>query len=321
MPRTDAAARSVAAPPDRTFAALVDPAAMLAWLPPRGMTGRFEHADLRPGGSYRLVLTYAEDSAAAKTTDDSDVVDVRIVELEPGRRVVQAVDFVADHPALRGTMTMTWAVEPLAVGSRITITADDVPEGIDPVDHAEGLESSLAQLAAHVDGGPTIAFAPVRMPADADAVVRFLSEHPWPFHGVAAPTVAQAAAVELASDDVASFWLTVDGQAVGLARLLDLSDIGAGAPQFDLRIQPSSRGRGLGTIATRWIADRLFTEHPALHRIEAATRADNVGMQRALAAGGFQLEGQLRQSWSDGAGRWHDTLVFGILRTEWRPPA
>ena len=52
------------APVDRVFAALVDPDLLLEWLPPEGMTGRFEHVDMRPGGSYRLVLTYRPGPAA-----------------------------------------------------------------------------------------------------------------------------------------------------------------------------------------------------------------------------------------------------------------
>ena len=39
--------------PGRVWAALVDPGALMAWLPPGGMTGRFERFDARPGGSYR----------------------------------------------------------------------------------------------------------------------------------------------------------------------------------------------------------------------------------------------------------------------------
>ena len=71
MARTDTASRVIAAPPDRVFAALVDPEALTAWLPPDGMSGRFERFDARPGGSYRLVLTYADASnARGKATAD-----------------------------------------------------------------------------------------------------------------------------------------------------------------------------------------------------------------------------------------------------------
>lgn len=54
----------VAGPPERAFDAFVDPEALVAWLPPDGMRGRFERFDLRPGGSYRLVLTCADASAS-----------------------------------------------------------------------------------------------------------------------------------------------------------------------------------------------------------------------------------------------------------------
>ena len=74
MPRTDRASRVIAAPPERVWAALVNPEALMAWLPPGGMTGRFERFDARPGGSYRMVLTYSDASGApGKATADSDV--------------------------------------------------------------------------------------------------------------------------------------------------------------------------------------------------------------------------------------------------------
>jgi uncharacterized protein YndB with AHSA1/START domain len=53
MTRTDAAARTVTAPRDRVYRALVDPEAMLQWLPPTGMTARFEHFAARAGGGFR----------------------------------------------------------------------------------------------------------------------------------------------------------------------------------------------------------------------------------------------------------------------------
>jgi uncharacterized protein YndB with AHSA1/START domain len=108
MARTDTASRVIAAPLDRVFAALVDPEALTAWLPPDGMSGRFERFDARPGGSYRLVLTYADASSArGKATADSDIVEAHFVDVVPGVRVVQAVDFVSDDPTHAGTMTMT----------------------------------------------------------------------------------------------------------------------------------------------------------------------------------------------------------------------
>lgn len=116
------------------------------------MTGRFDHFEARPGGSYRMVLTYADASGApGKATADSDIVEGRFVDIVPGVRVVQAVEFVSDYPAFAGTMTMTWQVEAEGNGTRVEIRADNVPSGISPTDHAAGLASSLANLAAYLE--------------------------------------------------------------------------------------------------------------------------------------------------------------------------
>lgn len=152
MSRTDTGSRVIAAPPERVFAALVDPEALTTWLPPDGMRARFERFDARPGGSYRMVLTYDDASAAmGKASADSDIVEARFVEITPGVRVVQAIDFVADDPAYAGTMTMTWELSAVDGGTRVEIRADDVPTGISAEDHAAGLASSLANLAAYLE--------------------------------------------------------------------------------------------------------------------------------------------------------------------------
>jgi len=151
MPRTDSASRVIAASPTAVYAALVDQDALAAWLAPAGMVGRFERFDLRRGGSYRMVLTYLDPSSSLpKSTADTDVVEVRILDLVPDARVVQAVDFVADDPAYAGTMTMTWEVAALEAGTRVTITADNVPDAVSAQDHRAGLRSSLANLADYL---------------------------------------------------------------------------------------------------------------------------------------------------------------------------
>ena len=153
MTRTDTASRLVRADPERVFAALTEADALLQWLPPSGMTGRFERFEAGPGGSYRLVLTYDDrQSGSGKATDDSDIVDARFVEVVPNRRLVQAVDFVSDDPAFAGTMTMTWELSADHGGTRIVMSAEDVPAGISPEDHATGMQSSLSNLATFVEG-------------------------------------------------------------------------------------------------------------------------------------------------------------------------
>ncbi len=151
MARTDRASRLVDAPVGRVFDALVDRHALETWLPPGDMTGRFEQFDPSPGGSYRLILTYASPASQAKSTTDADIVEVRYLDIVPNDRVVQAVDFVADAPEFAGTMTMTWTVAEEDGGTRVEIIADDVPDGISADDHAAGLSSSLDKLAQFVE--------------------------------------------------------------------------------------------------------------------------------------------------------------------------
>ena len=151
MPRTDRAERVIDAPVARVFDALVDRDALETWLPPDGMTATFERFDPTPGGSYRLVLTYAHPTdSRGKSSSDSDIVEARYVDIVPDDRVVQAVDFVSDDPAFAGTMTMTWAVQAVDGGTRVEITADDVPDGISADDHSAGLTSSLDNLARYL---------------------------------------------------------------------------------------------------------------------------------------------------------------------------
>lgn len=149
MSRTDSASRVVDADVEHVFRALVDSAQLVQWLPPDGMTARFERFDARPGGSYRLVLTYQDASSRpGKATSDSDIVEARFIDVVPDVRVIQAVDFVSDDPTFAGTMTMTWELSAQDEGTRVEIRAENVPAGITPEDHAVGLASSLGKLAA-----------------------------------------------------------------------------------------------------------------------------------------------------------------------------
>ncbi len=152
MTRTDRASLLIHADRERVFAALTDPEALVQWLPPRGMRGRFERFDMRNGGSYRLVLTY-DDAAGApgKTSAHSDVSEVRIARIIPEERIVQEVDFESDDPAFQGTMQMEWSLRSGSEGTTVEFEARDVPEGVRARDHAEGLTSSLSNLASYLE--------------------------------------------------------------------------------------------------------------------------------------------------------------------------
>ena len=159
MSHTDVGRLLVPATREAVHAALLDARARERWLPPSGMTGRFEWFDARAGGGYRLVLTYDDPTTPGKSGAATDVVDVRFTAVDPPSQVVEEADFVSADPALAGTMTMTWTLEPHADGTLVTITATDVPDGIDSADHAAAFEATLRQLAAYVaerTSGPLI---------------------------------------------------------------------------------------------------------------------------------------------------------------------
>lgn len=152
MSRTDRAASIVAAPPEAVFQAFATADALMAWLPPPTMTGRALEYDFRPGGRYVIELTY-DDSAAAhagKTEGRRDVSRGQFTAIEADARIVQTVEFDSPDPAFAGEMTMTWTFDLAAAGTRVTVTATDVPAGIGAADHAEGLTASLRNLAAYV---------------------------------------------------------------------------------------------------------------------------------------------------------------------------
>lgn len=152
--RTDAATRLIRASADSLYAAFVDPAALMAWLPPEGMSGRMLHFEPREGGRYRIELILEGDGhrLSGKTTERTDITCGRFVELVPGERIVQTVEFDSADPAFAGTMVMSWTFEPAPEGARATVTAENVPSGISAEDHAAGLASSLENLARFAEG-------------------------------------------------------------------------------------------------------------------------------------------------------------------------
>jgi DNA-binding MarR family transcriptional regulator/uncharacterized protein YndB with AHSA1/START domain len=150
--RTDTASLVVAAQPDAVYAAFADADTLMAWLPPGGMTGRALDYDFREGGRYRIELTYDEMTAAgaSKTTGSTDISSGYFLSLEPGKRIVQSVDFESMNASFAGQMIMTWAFDAVSAGTRVTITAENVPPGITQTDHDAGLRSTLENLARYL---------------------------------------------------------------------------------------------------------------------------------------------------------------------------
>jgi RimJ/RimL family protein N-acetyltransferase len=76
-------------------------------------------------------------------------------------------------------------------------------------------------------------------------------------------------------------------------------------------------GQGYGTEVARAMVAFGFTRL-ALHRITAICDPSNVGSNRVLKKAGMTLEGHLREDFPI-RGKWHDSMVYGILEREWDP--
>jgi uncharacterized protein YndB with AHSA1/START domain len=151
--RADVASRLVAARSEAIYEAFMSADNYGSWLPPKGMTAAVDIYEPRVGGAYRVVLTYdaAAKGARGKTSARSDVATGHFLELVPNQRIVQSAVFESDDPRFAGTMKIAWTFEQMPKGTRVTVVASDIPDGILKNDQQAGLASSLANLAAFVE--------------------------------------------------------------------------------------------------------------------------------------------------------------------------
>ncbi len=86
---------------------------------------------------------------------------------------------------------------------------------------------------------------------------------------------------------------------------------GSRALNIGIGLAEEHRGRGIGAVAQRLLAEELHAAGTV--RVEASTDVENVAEQRALAKAGYVLEGTLRlaQARRDGL---HDLQVWAHVR-------
>jgi uncharacterized protein YndB with AHSA1/START domain len=136
------------APRASVYRALLDAHAVATWMVPTGMTS-FVHAfDAREGGAFRISLTYDAATGTGKTTAHTDTYHGRLNE-----RVVEVIEFETTDPALRGEMTITFALADADGGTAVHAVHEGLPRGVPPADNEAGWRSSLAKLAALVEAG------------------------------------------------------------------------------------------------------------------------------------------------------------------------
>jgi uncharacterized protein YndB with AHSA1/START domain len=145
---THTASRTILASPRNVFRALIDPKAMPVWRAPQGMHMRVERYEPKAGELFRLELSYDDPAnRVGKSGDNRDVVEGRIAELDPEERIVEEVTFQSDDPSFAGTMRVVTTLAPVQGGTKVTISAENVPPGVSEADHLEGMNSTLKNLA------------------------------------------------------------------------------------------------------------------------------------------------------------------------------
>jgi uncharacterized protein YndB with AHSA1/START domain len=151
--RVDSASRIIKASPRTIYQAFLDPEAVASWRPPEGMKARIYAFDPREGGAFRMSFGYTATHHAVpgKTTEHDDVFHGTFLELVPDERIVEVVEFESDDPAFAGAMTITTTLTPVPGGTEVAIRCENVPSGIRPSDHWEGMTSTLGNLAGFVE--------------------------------------------------------------------------------------------------------------------------------------------------------------------------
>lgn len=144
--------RTIAAPRQAVYDALLDADGVRRWMVPDGMTSEIHEFEPVEGGRFRISLTYDATDQAGKTAANTDTYHGTFARLVPGHEVVQVVEFETDDPDLQGEMTITYQFSDAGladgtVGTLVTSAHENLPPGIDPAENEQGWRMSLNKLA------------------------------------------------------------------------------------------------------------------------------------------------------------------------------
>jgi uncharacterized protein YndB with AHSA1/START domain len=134
--------RVLRAAPEKIYRALLDPDAMVKWLPPNGFTGRIHHIDAKVGGTYTMSFTNF-------TTGQSHSFGGTYLELVPHERIRHTDKF--DDPSLPGEMHTTISLKKVSVGTELSVVQEGIPEAIPPEACYLGWQESLTLLTQFVE--------------------------------------------------------------------------------------------------------------------------------------------------------------------------
>ncbi|WP_449373581.1 GNAT family N-acetyltransferase [Arthrobacter psychrolactophilus] len=164
----------------------------------------------------------------------------------------------------------------------------------------------------------SITFAPMT-PADTEDLIDFLTSNRFPFHVLPAPQDADKRTKiqngHFWNEDTQGHWVVRGEHRIGMASLEDLQE--DDAPLFDLRLDETQRGKGVGVEVLRALCDMVFESMPNLLRFEGQTREDNIAMRKTFLRAGFLKEAHYRLGWPTNDGGHVASTAYSILRQDW----
>ena len=147
------ASRHVKATRANVYRALLNAGAVATWMVPDGMTSHVHMFEAREGGSFRISLSYDEQTGTGKTTAHTDTYHGRFIKLVPNEQVVEAMEFETADDSMRGEMTITFTLTDADGGTDVLAVHDNLPPSLSPADNEIGWRMALDKLAALVEAG------------------------------------------------------------------------------------------------------------------------------------------------------------------------
>jgi uncharacterized protein YndB with AHSA1/START domain len=145
--------RHVNAPRPAVYAALTHGDAVATWRVPAGMSAHVHEFDARPGGRFRISLSYDAPDGVGKSEGRTDTYHGCFTELLVNERVVEQIEFETADAALATVMTMTTILTDADGGTDVTMLHDGIPDAIPASDNETGTRMALANLARLVESG------------------------------------------------------------------------------------------------------------------------------------------------------------------------
>jgi uncharacterized protein YndB with AHSA1/START domain len=153
MTQSTQVSQVIKAPREVVYQAFLDPKAVETWLAPDTMKGHIDHFEPREGGTFRMSLTYLNqtDSGLGKTSDRTDTFEGKFIELVPNEKIIWVTEFDSDNSDFAGEMRIIWTLKDAENGTDVTVLMEDIPNGIRLEDNELGSKQSLQKLTTYVE--------------------------------------------------------------------------------------------------------------------------------------------------------------------------